>query len=140
METNEIRPGNWVLCNGIPMRVKKVNNDGTHDSPVELFYKPNFITIAECLNPVPLTPEIMEKNMFEVYGDDDGPAKYAWTGYGEDNEDDIEIEFDSANDRIQTKIDIKGWYISTSEIRNVHELQNLFYQCGIDIEIKEFVL
>jgi hypothetical protein len=136
MKINEIRHGSWVLCNDIPRKVKKVNNDGTHDSQVELYYKPNFLTNAECLNPIPLSTEIMEKNGFEVYGDEDGQTKYAWTGYGEDNEDDIEIEFDLANERIQTKIDIKGWYIVTSEIRNVHELQNLFWDCGIEIEIE----
>ena len=135
MKINEIRHGSWVRHKGFPMKVKKVNNDGTSDSSVELYY--TVVTNAECLNPIPLSPEIMEKNGFEVYGDEDGQTKYAWAGYGEDNEDDIEIEFDLANESIQTKIDIKGWYIVTSEIRNVHELQNLFWDCGIEIEIEQ---
>lgn len=134
MKTNEIRRKSWVLCNGIPRKVKYVRDDGTRDSQVELFGKPNFITTAEMLEPVPLSVEIMQKNGFEVYGDDG--TRYCWAGYGEDKQFDIEVSFDEENDIIKTEIDIAGWYLVTEEIRNVHQLQNIFWDFNIDIEIE----
>lgn len=69
------------------------------------------------------------------YVRDDG-TRYCWAGYGEDKQFDIEVSFDEENDIIKTEIDIVGWYLVTEKIRNVHQLQNIFWNFNIDIEIE----
>lgn len=88
----------------------------------------------EELEPVLLTPEMLQKINFELY--ENGPIKTLWTGYGEDNEDDIEVEFDSRDNGIKIKIDIRGYLFRSSEIKYVHELQHIFKLCNIKKEIK----
>lgn len=86
--------------------------------------------------PVPLTKEILLKNYFEIQ--DQGGGWYdVWTGYGEDNEDDIEVEFRD-DGRIYVTIDApgKGYYFTTKNIQYVHQLQHILRECGFERELE----
>ena len=85
--------------------------------------------------PVPLTKEILVKNGFEIQ--DQGGGRFdVWTGYGEDNEDDIEFEF--MDDSIYVKIDapVHGYYYTSWKIKYVHQLQHILRECGCEKEIE----
>jgi hypothetical protein len=84
------------------------------------------------IKPIDLTPEILEKIGFERYVS--GPLIMMWTGYGKDNEDDIEVDFDIRNNYINIKIDVVGHYYR-GEMKYLHELQHLFTQFNINIKI-----
>ena len=86
--------------------------------------------------PVPLTKEILLKNYFKIQ--DQGGGWYdVWTGYGEDNEDDIEIEFRD-DGRIHVTIDApgKGYYFTTWNIHYVHQLQHILRECSFERELE----
>lgn len=84
------------------------------------------------IKPIDLTPEILENNGFERYVS--GPLITMWTGYGKDNEDDIEIDFHTDHNYIIIKIDVVGHYYR-GDIKYLHELQQLFRLFNINIKI-----
>lgn len=86
--------------------------------------------------PIPLEKEQLEANGFEVF--DQGGGWYdVWTGYGKDNEDDIEVEFRD-DGRIYVKINApgQGYYFTTWKIRYVHQLQHILRECGYEKQLK----
>lgn len=73
------------------------------------------------------------KNCFERHELGGGTVDM-WTGFGEDNQYDIEVEF-REDGSICTKID-GPTYLYSSDIHNVHELQHALQLCGVEKEIK----
>ena len=76
--------------------------------------------------------------MFLFQIQDQGGGWYdVWTGYGEDNEDDIEIEFRD-DGRIHVTIDApgKGYYFTTWNIHYVHQLQHILRECSFERELE----
>ena len=85
------------------------------------------------IKPIDLTPEILEKIGLERYVS--GPLITMWTGYGKDNEDDIEVDFHTDHNCIKIKIDVVGHFYD-GEIKYFHELQQLFRLFNINIKIE----
>ena len=86
------------------------------------------------VEPIPLTPEILQKNSFEWYYGN-GLVTF-WSGFGKDNEDDIEIDFFTETDSIKIKVDMHGHYYRSDSIRTVHKLQHIIHEFEIPINIK----
>lgn len=83
--------------------------------------------------PIPLTKEILIQTGFEIQ-DQGGGWFDVWTGFGEDNEKDIEVEFRD-DGRIYVKIDGYGDYFTSSNIKYVHQLQHILNLLEINIKI-----
>lgn len=63
-----------------------------------------------------------------------GDRVAVWTGFGEDNCHDIEVEFDR-DTPIHLKID-GPVYLVTPNIKYLHQLQHFLRLCGIEKEIE----
>lgn len=116
--------GKIVKVCGIDGRVDvRTINDGIfHESE-----HPNW------LEPIPLTPDMLLTNGFELQ--EMGGGRVAiWTGFGEDNCHDIEVEFDG-DKPIHLKID-GPIYLVTPNIKYLHQLQNFLRDCETGKEIK----
>lgn len=101
--------GDWVaVCSGEPFKIGIID--------------PDFLYWDE-VQPIPLTPEILEKNGFIEDG------KRHWTLSDEYTGDDVIGLYEVAN----------GFAMLTSGLtiglQSVHELQHLFRLCGIEKEI-----
>lgn len=104
MKAEELMLGNWVRYHGIPVRVVNISEksvgfeykDGTYDIDKPLK-----------LTPIPLTPEILEKNGFSR------------------NRLDIAL------------FDRKGGddFVGSANLESVHELQNAMKSCVVEKEI-----
>ena len=85
-----------------------------------------------------LTPKFLVDNRFETTPDGIVPGVYStitcWTGYGTDNEGDIEVEF-RPEEKIHVKIDIPGYFFVSDNIKYIHQLQNIFTLFNIDKEL-----
>lgn len=127
MKAKELMIGDWVQY---PYGIRKVTE---LDSFLDRVCSEDF-SVGE-VDAIPLTPEILEKNGFEVQ-DQGGGRKDLWTGFGIDCEGDIEIEFQD-NIPIHLKIDgaFKGEYYTSSNITYTHQLQHALRLCGIGKEI-----
>ena len=103
MNANELMLGDWVKYHGVPVRVVEISeksvgfmSGGAYD-----------IDKPENLMPIPLTPEILEKNGFSRNG--------------------LDIAL----------FDRKGGddFVGASNLQYVHELQHALRLCGIEKEI-----
>jgi len=137
MKANELMIGDWVLVNGNPMQIQAIDDiDGEIMAGDELYCLiEDRVHSEDKVEPIPLTVEILEKNVFEVQ-DQGGGRKDVWRGFGPDCEGDIEIEF---NNGVPTHLKIdgafKGEYYTSTNIKSVHKLQHALKLCGIDKEI-----
>lgn len=109
MKANELMIGDWVVGgSGEPFKIGII--------------EPGFLYWDE-VQPIPLTPEILEKNGFI----EDGERH--WTLSDEYTGDDVIGLYEVAN----------GFTMPTSclaiGLQNVHELQHLFRLCGIKKDI-----
>jgi hypothetical protein len=60
METTGLMIGDWVLCDGKPYRIAEIGGMVCIDADKELF------ATLDDIQPIPLTPEILEKNGFHI--------------------------------------------------------------------------
>ena len=82
---------------------------------------------------IPLTIDMLLHSGFELQ-EQGGERFDLWTGFGEDNQHDIELEF---NDDKPLHLKIDGpVYLATTHIEYVHQLQHFLRDCGIEHEIK----
>ena len=90
------------------------------------------------VEPIPLTPEILEKNGFEIYEQDftSNPIyKFGCFDYMEYEE--YHKYFDIGCRMTYTHFGVDSTYIhSMMRIQYVHELQHALRLCGINLEIK----
>lgn len=106
MKANELMIGDWVIgCSREPFKIGIID-------PVFLYWNE--------VQPIPLTPEILEKNGFVVesnypYGN---PLQYCIL----------------VDDRLW--IDISGENFFEGELEYVHQLQHALKLCGIEKEIE----
>ena len=124
--------GDRHICRANILKYDYVNK--LEDFCVDFFgtdYEAKWPDVMFDTEPIPLTSEILEKNGFEKW--EQPELITLWTGYGEDNGEDIEVDF--KKDEIVVKIDIKGSYLVTQEVRSVHELQHIFKMCKINKDI-----
>ena len=136
MKANEIQIGDWLYYKGqfnaFPFKVESITKKkvGYHAEPNE--HRMHYLRLSEC-KPIPLTPEILEKNGFEKVYD-----KYKLPNY--------RIKWKSYTDfyfTVFTGVDgywnpiglnvITGGIPATVDY--VHQLQNALRLCGIKKEI-----
>ena len=134
MKANELMIGDWVCIEG--PNCYQIDEIRKEFGEYRLYLKGTAVFATESeIEPIPLTPEILEKNGFFAQ-DQGGGRKDMWIGFGPDCEGDVEIEFDCGI-ATHLKIDgaFKGEYYTSTNIKSVHELQHALRLCGIDKEI-----
>ena len=119
MKANELMIGDWILCERKPYRIVEIGGMVCIDAEMELFAALVDIT------PIPLTPEILEKNGWEV------PEGGLW--------------FRHPKQPFLISMRVSGCYLYSSDehdkrdffccIHYVHELQHALRICGIEKEI-----
>ena len=118
MKANELMIGDWVLDKEVsdkPVQVVQINDKNVHYKRGNGYISAGF----ECLDPVPLTADILELNGFsDNYINDD--LCYAM----------------ACGDIIGIHINGKGGCMEEMYFTNVHELQHAMRLCGFDNEIK----
>lgn len=124
MRAKELMIGDWVLFNNEKCRISSIENYGglvgvENDDICDL------VADAE-LEPIPLTPEILEANIFRFVG------KYEWR-------DDIFVSvYRYRDENLEIKFEIKytpnydGFTWKGIEINNVHKLQHALRLCGLN--------
>ena len=116
MKANELMIANWVIDNGKYAQITGITCDGNIETTV------NEKSNIELISPIPLTPEILEKNGFEewdgwfIYAPESAGIEIAWLGTI------LKIGGECGNLELPT-------------IEYVHQLQNVFMLCGISKEI-----
>lgn len=132
MRQEELMIKDCVLHDGEPYQIRQlgifgVNRDG-EDYPAVCVGKPKGIGLIIERNeivPIPLTPEILEKNGFELQRDKSelGTLDTYWLGS------------ELGAFRIH-RLNNGDYQFGLAKIRNVHELQHALRLCGIDKEIE----
>ena len=131
MKANEIQIGYWLYYkdqfNAFPFKVESITKKkvGYHAEPNE--HRIHYLRLSEC-KPIPLTPEILEKNGFEykegeigMFGVTTAPH---YIGDG--------IPFEVFCDGNPYAI----WFKEPVDIKYVHQLQHALRLCGIEKEIE----
>ena len=110
MEKNELRIGNWVLCNGL----RTIVNDTLMISILK-----NDVQFT--IDPIPLTPEILEKCGFEKMAGCFTLSRESELGH----------KFGDFHVSIYDDTQIKAWrggrYIGVCKSAYLHQLQNLYF-------------
>ena len=130
MKTNELMIGDWVLLEGTPAKTRGVeiycSNLYVKTNLTDEWYTSNFV------EPIPLTPEILEKNEF-VKGDtmDLGDEIYCVKLFN--------IHYDNEERQFWVCIFFESEYgkemMDIFRIDYVHELQHALRLCKVDKEI-----
>ena len=118
MKANELMIGDWVICHGEPMQIMEIFSD---------------LVNAECwpydyddLQPIPLTPEILEKNGWKTTDRYRYNRGNVWFDIINRGAEDFDIEVSAYDEGFA--------YVAT--IYNVHELQHALRLCGIEKEVE----
>lgn len=132
MKETDLMIGDWVTgkkWRENPFKLNRINDNGKYyygvtasDAQVGPFF-------IEEIEPIPLTPEILEKNCFE----EDGEGVY-----GDDNSFFIPIYQNGCGIGMwETHIEpTEGIGDFSGKLKYVHELQHALKLCGIEKEIK----
>ena len=128
MEAKELMIGDWVWYDGQPYQIRRLgifgeNRDG-ESFPAVCVGKPigiGLIVERNEIEPIPLTPEILEKNGFAF---NNLPIEQCWQQYG-----------------LHLYLSGHGYAINCGEnvslrIDYVHQLQHALRLCGIENEIE----
>lgn len=113
MKANELIIGDWIRCDGEPYRIAEIGG-----MVCCLDYERELFAALEDIEPIPLTPEILEKNFPTYEGLVFEPSDMLDTISA--------FTFRIDEDFAHIKIDL----------RYVHELQHTLRLCGIEKEIK----
>jgi len=120
MKATELMIGDWIMADGVPAQILSLGSKGatiTGGLDKACYY--------DNMQPIPLTPEILEKNGF-VYAD--LPFEDFYEGYG------LHIHGGNYADGHSNWYIICGINVSMN-VTHVHELQQALRLCGIDKEI-----
>lgn len=121
MAVKNLMIGDWVLDGNVYAQVTSITCDGI----IETTH--NETSNIELVEPIPLTPEILEKIGFETQRN---------IGYIIDDWDGTQIIYDSWNHTLRIIKDYKTCLdIETFNEMTVHELQHALKLCGIEKEI-----
>ena len=142
LRAEELMVGDWVYCIypsiNKCLRVAEIKTVADDELKIVLFDDIRLVFSEKYIDPIPLTPEILEKNGFEKLdfshfqigdrrlvldadGRWDGPLSWHW----------VVTEMDT-NAKGQSVV--LDYYIAT--INHVHELQHCLKLCGIDKTIE----
>ena len=132
MKANELMIGDWVYALHEPKTPARV--DAIYSFGGISYIMPDETSgISNVVNPIPLTPEILEKNGFEKYTD---------TLYGLVEHFTVEIRlWDDILIRIGERYDSTfrvgyNWFVNGLIISDVHQLQHCLKMVGIEKEIE----
>lgn len=136
MKATELMIGDWVLHDGEPYQIRQLgiygeNRDG-EDYPAVCVGKPKGIGLIierNEIEPIPLTPEILERNGF---------VKQAYDGWliSKDNGRGlIEYRTDCFDGLLRINYNKKPFSKLMVKVKYVHKLQHALILCGIDKEI-----
>ena len=152
MKVEDLMLGDWVQVEGIPLRVGGLSN---YDIYVDLFrgnesevYSQIWADELDSIEPIPLTPEILEKNGFKKgigFGYSETYPTYCW-GYHNDVTDlaSIEVTFYDkpiGGVKVLVRMETNSLHpcgfntFHSCDLENVHELQHALRLCGIEKEI-----
>lgn len=126
MKKNELMIGDWVksLKEDHSGEYGQVIDIDHHDTVLLEYQCVNYYTDVEHIEPIPLTPEILEKNGFTRYG-----QVYAnlqqWVG-----------KFGDKRKSFVQDIRTGEWGMNDVWINYVHELQHVLKLCKIEKEIE----
>lgn len=136
MKPEELQIGDWIQTDNTPFKV--VGFD-TSNGEVQ---SDDWIIKLECCNPIPLTPEILEKNGFV---DASGKKlKYEYESFNKDVQLNYLTKYSVFSIYIKNEKDNylwglirpNEWYKAfEGEIKYVHDLQHALKICGISKEI-----
>lgn len=134
MKANELMIGDWVWYDNQPHQIRQLgvfgeNRDG--DSyPAVCVGKPNGIGLMlerNEIDPIPLTPKILEKNGFTLKEEEKGMYGVAIAPYYTRDDVPFEVFCDGEPFAI--------WFKDPVNIKYVHQLQHAIRLCGIEKEI-----
>ena len=141
MKITDIQIGDWLQNTngniGKAQAIYRYHNLGDKEFSYEIVmqYNPNgtCYTDLSLLKPIPLTPEILEKNGFKKFSLDEDEA-VGFCGKWWSNDGDVMVK------KFKFKYMGDMFYISSrnskiSNIRSVHQLQHALRLCGINKEI-----
>lgn len=138
MKTTDLMIGDWVLisvwdCNPFPSKITSINYNSYQGKDfVDWIDTEDEEEIGMyAVQPISLTPEILEKNGFELSPEH---ARYYFEEEGEKYEFVLRKMYYINNPKVQ-----KGWAFYAFNVLTlvdyVHELQHAFKLCGIEKEI-----
>ena len=144
MKTNKLMIADWVLYEGEPYQIRKlgiygVDRDG-EDYPAVCVGKPTGIGLVVERNeiePIPLTPEILEKNEFKKFPFFHIDEQHQWSWWENTL---ISVTLwcrelnDDTKDGMMLKIEAPTSTLCI-KVNYVHELQHALRLCGIEKEI-----
>lgn len=137
MNANELMIGDWVSCDGTPIRVENVHGDCInfqHDIP---FVQEEFMIDFTEIEPIPLTPEILKKNGFGI--NDSFKPHHLWKST--DNrvmlhDEDLYLNtFNKWHVHVDTE-DMRT--IGSIELTYVHQFQQFLRLCGMSETANNF--
>lgn len=123
MRIEELSIGDWVMIEGAPVKVWYLSADGeVNDTTYDI-------------EPIPLTPEILEKNGFER-GEYSEIREYNEWEIGEwDNPPYVSVKLDIDRQVIRVTNRGRDMFIADKEVY-VHQLQNALRLAGVEKEIE----
>lgn len=133
MEANKLMMGDWVVW-----ATRSTKIDGIAEGGFSVHLKGEGWRSVDTVEPIKLTPEILEKNGFEVYEQDftgNTVYKFGWLDY---------MEFEGFNKYFDIGSKITYRHLGREmtyihplmRIYFVHELQHALRLCGIEKEIE----
>lgn len=123
MKETDLMVGDWVMRkNDHPIKIEEilVNDDGYAINGIWDYHELRSWINIDDINPIPLTPEILERNRFEY--------KDGWEEWWHRSEDGFGSDF-------QLSITERGFSIKdidNAKINFVHQLQHALRLCGLD--------
>lgn len=139
MKPEDLMVGDWVLLwDDNPARVDCIGNVEVYLSEPRGQHELDWRVTYEHIKPIPITPEILEKNGFTYCKSDGGFYLHTTISYG--NWDVNVVLFDITDEYRNNQLHISSpddSYIAIHlmECNHVHELQHALRLCGIDKEI-----
>ena len=125
LSSKSLMLGDWVLCDGEPYQVAEISAGLLCiDAERELFATP------EDLQPIPLTPEILEKNGFDI--SDGDVMQYDFIEDGQKYHFTLRQMYNKQGER--DGFSFFAFNVLTL-ILSIHELQHALRLCGIEKEI-----
>ena len=137
MKANELMIGDLVLYNEAHQQILEIS--GIDD---EVYLETDELVHQSEIQPIPLTPEILERNGFEKVLDEDGTECYRYYNHAADGYIKISL-YDSGDGDWSIEIinyekfdDNKIMYNNNFIFLKVHQLQHALRLCGIEKEIE----
>lgn len=118
---NELRIGNWVTHFGNYGKIESIKKDFGNYLVYGKLNNCDFGNVIDAIQPIPLTPEILEKCGFEIH------SKYSFWNFITKNGFAISMWME---DKPCAGFEIKGvcyWGEGFTEVKHLHQLQNLYF-------------